>query len=627
MRLQKNNLIGIVFIFAICLAFSCGSFTSAVGWEIETLQKEINARGYKWKAGETSLSDLSPEEFKSMLGAKLPEKIQMMPAKVKYALPYGLPTSLDWRNYNGGNWITPVKNQRQCGSCYSFGTLGTMETLIKLSQSNPSFPIDLSEQYVVSCGPYGNRSGYDYGGCEGNYMDYVCDFLVSTGTPDELCFPYDSTQQLGTEPPCGDACTDVASRVEKVSNYSFIAGDIGYITLNPDNIKAVVENKPVPCGMVCYNDFSNYIGGIYQPVPELGEDGGGHIVYIIGYDDSQSCWIVKNSWGTDWGETASFTPYTPGAGNGGYFRVDYVTSSSTLTWFGLDAVDLNYTGGPTSTTTTAGPSTSTTTTTTNPSFNLKPYTPSGWDGPIVPSSVMGTNVVNTLCGRKPTFIDIAAINEGPDDIAETFYIDLYIDEEIVAWWYSEGLPYGYIAYVEDWEADPVIVPGQHTLKIVVDSEDDVTESNENDNEYEETFTWKAMCPWTSTLYEGILGENSQERLSSLRNFRDDVLLFNQTGKEYVDLLYDHSEEIASLLSENPALRLHTAKVIVNMMPEVRAALNGEEMVISQELINEIEPLLGEFAVKASPDLKVTIEKVKRDIKRRGMFRQLEIAVE
>lgn len=83
------------------------------------------------------------------------------------------------------------------------------------------------------------------------------------------------------------------------------------------------------------------------------------MVEIIGYDDSQRCWIVKNNQGTNWGETADFTPYTPGAGDGGYFRVAYVTSEDTLTYFGVSAVDMNYCGGPpiptTTTTTTSCP--------------------------------------------------------------------------------------------------------------------------------------------------------------------------------------------------------------------------------------------------------------------------------
>jgi len=610
MKLQRSRLTGIAFAITICLTLCSGFYTSATGWEIKALQREIHARGYQWQAGKTSLSDLSSEERKSMLGLKPQEKIQMTPEVMRFALPYGQPTSFDWRNYNGENWVTPIKNQQKCGSCYAFGTLATMETLIRLSQSDPDLLIDLSEQYVVSCGPSGYRAGFDYGGCIGNYMDFACDFLVNTGAPDEACFPYDPVQQTGSEPACSNACADVAARVYKIG-YSFIAGEVGYVPY-PEDIKAIVISKPVPCGMLVYDDFFDYVGGIYQPVPEFGEEGGGHIVNIIGYNDSQSCWIVKNSWGTDWGETVNFTPYTPGAGDGGYFRVAYVTSANTLTWFGTDAVDINH---------------GKTTTTIPGNINLKPYAPDGWSGPIVPSSIMGTNVFNKLCGGRPTYLDIAASNDGSYDITETFYVDIYIDGEKVANMESDGLPYGYYTYIEDWKFDPVVRAGKHTLKIIVDSENNVAESNEDDNEYEQTFTWGICLLWTSALYENILGENNQDDLMSLRDFRDEVLLSNQKGKKYVELLYAHSLEIALLLLESQDLSSQAAEVISKLQPGAKSLLEGEGMAISQELMDKIELLLEGFEAKASPGLRTTIERVKREIKQGDAFKQFGILLE
>ena len=340
---------GMLLITAFFLQIFCTKAVYAAAWKTENLQKEINARGHQWIAGKTSISDLSPEEFKSLLTYRFPENVQMMDRNTSFQAPYGATTALDWRNYNGGNWITPIKNQQRCGSCYSFATSGTLETLIKLSQSNPNLSIDLAEQYLVSCGPSGTQGGYEYGGCTGNYTNLVSDFLVSSGVPDEACFPYASSQQTGTEPSCYNACADAAARSYKLAGYSFIAGEAGSIPY-PDYIKAVLVNKPVPCGMLAYQDFAYYTSGIYEPVPQQDEKGGGHLVYIIGYDDNQSCWIVKNSWGTDWGETASFTPHTTGAGDGGYFRISYVTSANSLTLFGTDAADLNYSGSVITTT-------------------------------------------------------------------------------------------------------------------------------------------------------------------------------------------------------------------------------------------------------------------------------------
>jgi hypothetical protein len=253
-----------------------------------------------------------------------------------------------------------------CASCYAFASVATMESLIKLHYNDPDLPVDLSEQYIVSCGPTGTRYGYEYGGCKGNYADFVADFLMSSGVPDEACFPYKKIQWPGIEPPCTKVCNDAASRVHKISGYSLIGSDAQSFPYKdeesfipyPEYIKAVLVNKPVYCFMLIYFDWLFYTGGIYEPIPALSKIGFGHAVQIIGYDDAQQCWICKNSFGTNWGETADFKPYTRGAGDGGYFRVSYVTTENTLTYVGGDALDINYDGGPpvqTSTTTTICP--------------------------------------------------------------------------------------------------------------------------------------------------------------------------------------------------------------------------------------------------------------------------------
>ena len=65
-------------------------------------------------------------------------------------------SSWDWRDatYNGhtGDWTTPIRNQANCGSCYAFAPLGSIESLIKIKQGNPGYSVDLSEQFIVSCG-------------------------------------------------------------------------------------------------------------------------------------------------------------------------------------------------------------------------------------------------------------------------------------------------------------------------------------------------------------------------------------------------------------------------------------------------------------------------------------------
>lgn len=612
-----------------CLFLYMGIHVNHVsGFEIDALQIKLEGKGARWTAGETSLSHLSTEEFKQMLGLKLPGQIKAVhktASSLPTAAPYTLPSSQDWRNYGGVNWITSVKNQQQCGSCYSFATLATIETLIRLEQGDPNLAVDLAEQYLVSCGPYGSYGGFDYGGCTGNYTYYVADFLMSTGVPDEACFPYDPNQMVGTEPTCENACVDAASRVGKISGWSYIAPHAAYYMPEPDQIKTVLVNKPVPCGMVVYEDLKYYIGGIYEPLDDPGNlDLGGHLVCIVGFDDSQSCWIVKNSWGTDWGES-------------GFFRIAYSqTSDSSLTMFGLEALDLDYEEAVSTTTTTPNSTTTTvpfpsTTTTVEPEVmpNLVSCTPPGWSHPIVPSSQQGTHVHNPETdilypSPKNTYIDFAFCNETNRDVTESFFVSLYIDGVEAFTTEIEDVVGGKTC--QSWMDEPfALSEGQHTIKIVVDVYDDVVETNEDDNTLEMIFLWEAAL-WPG-LYRQMFGNDYTEEVQMLRNFRDERLLANRKGKIYVDLLYRNSIEIASLLLNDEDLRIHTTGVIDQLIAEIPLLLNGEQVAMSSQMIVIIENLLNEFEAKASPGVRRAVKKVKKEMRQGDLLNQLGISIE
>lgn len=124
-----------------------------------------------------------------------------------------------------------------------------------------------------------------------------------------------------------------------------------------------------------------------------------------------------------------------------------------------------------------------------PSVNLSPYTPSGWDYPIVPSSVTGTNSVNDLYTYLDSYIDWAVASWGPDDIADTFYTCLYFDGSEIQCWFTNGLAAGNYAWVEDWVLNQTPTEGWHTLGIYADVYDDVVETDENDNYWEADFYW------------------------------------------------------------------------------------------------------------------------------------------
>jgi hypothetical protein len=117
------------------------------------------------------------------------------------------------------------------------------------------------------------------------------------------------------------------------------------------------------------------------------------------------------------------------------------------------------------------------------------YTPTGWDFPIVPSNVVGTNTVGPdLNDFQPTFVDWAVLNQGRATALPTFYTYLYQDGRPVAGWYVDSLPMNYYVYVEDdteW-----VTSGTHTLGLFTDSTNVVLESDETNNKYFRSWTWR-----------------------------------------------------------------------------------------------------------------------------------------
>ncbi len=154
----------------------------------------------------------------------------------------------------------------------------------------------------------------------------------------------------------------------------------------------------------------------------------------------------------------------------------------------------------------------------------------------------------------------------------------------------------------------------------------VQEFNENDNEYTQTFTWHICLLWTPALYESIVGRDTLEQVARLRQVRDDVLRADQTGSFYVDLLYDYSGEVATLLLRDPELRARTAGVLARLQPDVDALLAGKHITVNGVLRGEMESLLDAFEVQASPGLQAVLKQVKKEMGEGTLFEELGITV-
>jgi putative hemolysin len=225
------------------------------------------------------------------------------------------PFSFDWRNQGGQNWMTSVKNQGSCGSCWAFSTAGVVEGAYNVQQGNPNLDLDLSEEYLVSdcytMGAYGNC-------CGGTYVDAL-EFVRDSGIPDEGCMPYVDLYSCTCNSDCDSNCTyrtggacSNATCNDKCEDWQSRAVTIDTVAPVPSGqIKQyLIDRGPLSVAMGVGSSYGGGFDtqGIYRCTDDLGAN---HAVIIAGYSDAGGgYWIVKNSWGATWNDD-------------GYFKVGY----------------------------------------------------------------------------------------------------------------------------------------------------------------------------------------------------------------------------------------------------------------------------------------------------------------
>jgi C1A family cysteine protease len=203
----------------------------------------------------------------------------------------GLPSSFDWRNNNGKNYVSPVLDQGSCGSCVAFATIGTFETQLNIAAADTASPHELSPEYLFACGGGACGFGWD--------NDSASQFVASTGVPDDACMPYTSGA-AGQDGQCGSACSDASRRSIVAAGVTTPTSGGGSLTA----VKTALMSGPLATTMTVYEDFFYYKSGVYKHV--TGQVAGGHSVSIVGWNDNDKAWIVRNSWGADWGMNGFF---------------------------------------------------------------------------------------------------------------------------------------------------------------------------------------------------------------------------------------------------------------------------------------------------------------------------------
>jgi len=209
-------------------------------------------------------------------------------------LTKALPAAYDTRTLG---IIPPVRDQKSCGSCWAFGTVGVMETAVKKGGGPLT---DLSEQFLISC----NKDGWN---CNGGltaskyHFNTLGTSQTVIGAVLETVKPYTATN--GT-------CTIAYAHPYKASSWQFLTGSEWTMPTNDQIKNAIITYGAVTAGVCADNGWSTYTGGVYNPTSNACGGSTNHQIVLVGWNDATQSWILRNSWGPGWGES-------------GYMRIRY----------------------------------------------------------------------------------------------------------------------------------------------------------------------------------------------------------------------------------------------------------------------------------------------------------------
>lgn len=257
-----------------------GIFAANVEYIKEHNQKYSNGEK-SYYLGVNQFTDLAHSEFLGLYMGHLLTPRESTNASM-FLSPSNilLPDQVDWRTKG---YVTPVKDQGQCGSCWSFSATGSLEGQHFKATGTL---LSLSEQQLVDCsGSFGNQ------GCNGGLMDQAFEYIKSCGgieTEDE--YPYEAE---------GEKC-HFKKKLEKAEVSGFVDVPKSEVKLQ----EAVATQGPVSVAIdASHRSFQSYKAGVYDE-PECSSTQLDHGVLVVGYgtEEGKDYWLVKNSWNTIWGE-------------------------------------------------------------------------------------------------------------------------------------------------------------------------------------------------------------------------------------------------------------------------------------------------------------------------------------
>ncbi len=249
-----------------------------IAQRLDLMQRNIRARGYTFEVGDNAalqyeipqLCGLNPSLQPA--DSDVPENtIPDLEGRDGLKAAAALPTS-----YTG--YYTAIRNQGSCGSCWAFGCVGAMESAIKRATGSS---VNLAEQYLLSCNTYGY-------GCNGGW--FTAQNMHLSGANLESCYPYVAYKST---------CKKTCAKPYKLYSWAYVGSSSGVPTTTA--IKTAIYNYGAVAAAVYVDSyFQAYTTGVFNRSVNGTPN---HAIMLVGWNDSTGAWLLKNSWGTSWGQS------------------------------------------------------------------------------------------------------------------------------------------------------------------------------------------------------------------------------------------------------------------------------------------------------------------------------------